>query len=201
METRKLRIVIARGRVLKEALALLARLGIELTESSQDTRKLILPTTHELLEIIVARSADVITYVEYGTADFGIVGRDVLMEHTGDRFYELCDLGISSCRMVIAARADYQAKSSWRIRVASKYPLSTRRHFAKQMRQIEIIKLYGSMELAPLVGISDMIVDLTDTGRTLRENNLVELEEIAPCLLYTSPSPRDRTRSRMPSSA
>ena len=176
---RNMRIAVARGRVLKETLPLLERAAAGLLEPAGNSRKLILPTVRDDLEIIVVRSADVATYVEYGTADFGIVGRDVIMEHTGDNLYELCDLGISRCRMIVASRPDYRPDPLRRTRVASKYPLSTRRYFVKQARQIEVIKLYGSMELAPLVGIADMIVDLTDTGRTLRENNLVEVEEIA----------------------
>lgn len=179
MENRKLRIAVARGRVLKDILPLLDSIGMGVIKSDYASRKLILSTVNDDLEVIVIRSADVVTYVEYGTADFGIVGRDVIMEYTGGNLYELCDLGISRCRMVVAARPDYRRDSLRRVRVASKYLQSTRRHFAKQGWQIEVIKLYGSMELAPLVGIADMIVDLVDTGRTLEENKLVEVEEIA----------------------
>ena len=179
MENKLLRIAIARGRVLEETLPLLDSIGMGISEPALDSRKLILPTVNEALEVVVVRSADVPTYVEYGTADFGIVGRDVIMEYTGANLYELCDLDISRCRMVVAALPGYKRDSLRRVCVASKYLQSTRRHFAKQGWQIELIKLYGSMELAPLVGIADMIVDLTDTGRTLRENGLVELEEIA----------------------
>lgn len=174
-----MKIAIARGRVFKEAITLLNKAGIELRDSVEDTRKLILPTNYDDLEIIVTRSLDVLTYVDYGTAGLGIVGRDLLMEYTGNNIYELQDLNISCCRMMVAAKPDYRPSNSQRIRVATKYLLSARRHFAKKAQQIEIIKLYGSMELAPLVDISDMIVDLVDTGKTLKENNLVEVEEVA----------------------
>ncbi len=179
MENRKLRIAVARGRVLKEVLPLLDRIGMGVAAADYDSRKLILPTVNDDLEVIVVRSADVPTYVEYGTADFGIVGRDVIMEYAGGNLYELCDLGISRCRMVVAACPDYRRDALRRVRVASKYLQTTRRHFAKRGWQIEVIKLYGSMELAPLVKIADMIVDLADTGRTLKENKLIETEEIA----------------------
>jgi len=174
-----MRIAITRGRILEEALPLLAQAGIELTESPADSRKLILPTTYDSLEVLVLRSTDVITYVEHGTADFGIVGRDMLLEYPADNIYQLCDLNISKCRMIVAARPDCQLQDTQRIRVATKYPVSAQRHFEKKVRQIELIKLYGSIELAPLLDMSDVIVDLTQTGRTLKENNLVEIEEVA----------------------
>lgn len=175
-----MRIAIARGRMLKEALPLLAKVGIEPTEPIEGSRKLIFPTTYDTLEIIVVRSSDVITYVEHGTADFGIVGRDVLLEYSANNLYQLGDLNISHCRMIVAARPDYRPDETQRIRVATKYPISAQRHFEKKVRQIELIKLYGSIELAPLLGMADVIVDLTQTGTTLKENNLVELEEVTP---------------------
>ena len=176
----KLTIAVARGRIFKEALPILSSANIELTEDARNTRKLILPTNCDDINMIVVRSSDVPTYVNHGTADFGIVGRDVLMEQTEGNFYELCDLQISSCRMVVAGKAGYRFDPLQRIRVATKYPLSTRRHFAKRSRQIELTKLNGSIELAPLVGISDIIVDLVDSGRTLKDNGLTEIEEISP---------------------
>lgn len=172
-----LTLAVAKGRILKEALPLLAHAGIVPSEDPDRSRRLIIPTSDPALRIVIVRAADVPTYVEYGGADLGIVGKDTLLEYDGDGFYEPLDLQISPCRLSVAGPAG-AAASQPRLRVATKYPAVTRRHFAARGIQTEIIKLYGSMELAPLVGLADCIVDLVDTGNTLRANGLVELEQI-----------------------
>lgn len=178
-----LTIALSKGRIFQEALPLLAAAGITPLEDPETSRKLILPTNREGVRLVVIRAADVPTYVEYGAADVGVAGKDVLMEQEGLDLYEPLDLRIGRCRMVVAEPAGLAATdvpSRWeRIRIATKYPNITRRHFHARGIQTEIIKLYGSMELAPLVGLSDRIVDLVSSGRTLRENGLVEVEEIA----------------------
>ena len=187
-------IAIAKGRVLSEALPLLASVGIELNEDPNESRRLILDTNNPAFSIVVVRSADVPTYVEFGAADLGIVGKDVLMESESQELYELLDLDIAPCRMVLAAEADVSdarkatgattsdvSRSMPRhVRVASKYPITARRYFNERGIQAEVIHLYGSMELAPRVGLSEYIVDLVDSGRTLQANRLVELESICP---------------------
>ena len=162
-----------------EALDLLPRAGLEPTENPEITRRLILPTRRDDIRFVVVRATDVPTYVQYGGADLGIVGKDVLLEHGGDGVYELLDVGIAACRLVLAGPVDNPGAPQGRPRVATKYVNITRRHFARQGRQVEIIKLYGSMELAPLVGLADWIVDLVDTGNTLRANGLEPYETIA----------------------
>jgi len=148
--------------------------------SGLDDRLLRLPSQDPGVQLLIVRPADVPTYVEYGAADFGIVGKDVLMEHGSDALYEPLDLGFAKCRLVVAAPARAAAGGPLRrLRVATKYPAITRRHFAEKGRQVEIIQLYGSMELAPLVGLSDCIVDLVNTGSTLRANGLKEVETIS----------------------
>ena len=171
-------IAISKGRILTEALPLLAKLDIVPEEDPETSRKLILQTSLPHVKLIIIRAADVPTYVEYGSADLGIAGKDVLMEYDGDGIYEPVDLGIACCRMVLAAPTAIRAASG-RARVATKYINTTRNYFAAQGRQVEIIKLYGSMELAPLLGLADYIVDLVDTGRTLKANGLVALDTIA----------------------
>ena len=148
------------------------------TESFEKSRKLILDSEYAGVRIIVLRGADVPTYVAYGAAEFGIVGKDVLMEYDGGGIYELLDLGIAQCRMVVAGPGT-QPKVGRRVRVATKYVNSARRHFSDRGKQVEVIKLYGSMELAPLAGLADLIVDLVDTGNTLSANGLVVKENIA----------------------
>jgi ATP phosphoribosyltransferase len=177
--TARLTLALSKGRILEESAPLLARLGLA-PKQGLDDRLLRLPSQHPDVQLLVIRPADVPTYVEYGAADFGIVGKDVLMEHGGEALYEPLDLGFARCRLVVAAPGRRTADGARRPRVATKYPEITRRHFAEKGGQVEIIKLYGSMELAPLVGLTDYIVDLVDTGNTLRANGLVELETIAP---------------------
>ena len=178
-----LTIALSKGRILEESLPLLATAGIAPLEDPSTSRKLILDTTLPHVKLVVIRAADVPTYVQYGAADLGVAGKDVLMEYDGDGLYELLDLKISVCRMMVAEPAQLAARDdprAWtRLRIATKYPLITKRHFAAKGIQTDIIKLYGSMELAPLVGLSDRIVDLVGTGATLKANGLVEVEHIA----------------------
>jgi ATP phosphoribosyltransferase len=178
-----LNIALSKGRILEEGLPLLARAGVKPVEDPLKSRKLILDTNLPDVKLTIIRAADVPTYVQFGAADLGIAGKDVLMENEGDGLYELLDLGISRCRLMVAepaALASRDDPASWtRVRVATKYVNITRRHFAAKGIQTDIIKLYGSMELAPLVGLSDRIVDLVDTGNTLKANGLVEVEHIA----------------------
>lgn len=174
----KLTIALPKGRIMKETLPLLARLGIVPEDDPDSSRKLILNTSQEGVKIIIIRATDVPTYVEYGAADVGIAGKDVLLEYDSDDLYEPLDLGIARCRLMLAGLAGNQ-KVDRRLRVATKYVNTARNYFAEQGKQVEIIKLYGSMELAPLLGLADQIVDLVDTGNTLKANGLVELQTIA----------------------
>jgi ATP phosphoribosyltransferase len=178
-----LKIALSKGRILEESLPLLERAGVVAAENPLKSRKLILDTNSPQVKLVVIRAADVPTYVRFGAADLGIAGKDVLMENEGDGLYELLDLGISRCRLMVAEPAGLATRDdpkSWtRVRVATKYVNITRRHFAAKGIQTDIIKLYGSMELAPLVGLSERIVDLVDTGNTLRANGLAEVEHIA----------------------
>ena len=181
--TESIKIALSKGRILEESLPLLARAGIEPVENPLKSRKLIIDTNVPGTQIVIIRAADVPTYVQFGAADLGIAGRDVLMEHDGHDLYELLDLKIARCRLMVAEPAGLAAKDdpkSWtRVRVATKYVNITRRHFAAKGIQTDIIKLYGSMELAPLVGLSDRIVDLVETGNTLKANGLAEIEKLA----------------------
>ncbi len=172
-----LTLALSKGRILEETLPLLARLGITPIEDPAKSRKLILDTCRADFRLVVIRAADVPTYVQYGAADMGVAGKDVLMEHGGDGLYEPLDLGIARCRLVVAGLPRPTAGEG-RLRVATKYLAITRRHFAQQGQQVELVKLYGSMELAPLVGLADRIVDLVESGNTLRANGLVEHETI-----------------------
>lgn len=174
--TAKLTLALSKGRILEESAPLLGAIGLA-PKTGLDDRKLRLPSRDPNVELLIIRPTDVPTYVEHGAADFGIVGKDVLMEHGGDALYEPVDLQIARCRLSVAAARDRQP-SRGRLRVATKYPEITRRHFADKGEQVEIIKLYGSMELAPLVGLADCIVDLVNTGSTLRANGLKETEVI-----------------------
>ena len=171
-----LRIALGKGRLLKATLPLLDRADIGLQSSSEDERKLILLSKNRKMEFVVLRAADVVTYVEYGAADLGIVGKDMLMEEESNGIYELYDLGIARCRLSVAGLPEPQPK--YRPRVATKYCLSAKRYFAEHNRQVGIIKLYGSMEMAPVLGLADLIVDLVDTGKTLAANGLQEFEKI-----------------------
>ena len=152
------------------------------TEDPETSRKLILPTTNPNLRVIIVRATDVPTYVEYGAADFGVAGKDVLIEHGGGGLYQPVDLNIARCRMSVAVKAGFDyataVRQGARLRVATKYVEVAREHFAAKGVHVDLIKLYGSMELAPLVGLADAIVDLVSSGNTLRANNLVEVEEI-----------------------
>ena len=181
--TESLKIALSKGRILEEGLPLLAKAGITPREDPATSRKLILDTNLDNVQLVIIRAADVPTYVQYGAADLGVAGKDVLMEYGGDGLYELLDLKIAACRMMVAEPAKLAQQDDpkkWtRLRIATKYPAITRRHFAAKGIQTDIIKLYGSMELAPLVGLSDRIVDLVGTGKTLKANGLVEVEHIA----------------------
>jgi ATP phosphoribosyltransferase len=171
-----LTLALSKGRLLKDSTPLLSALGLA-PAGGLDDRRLRLPSQDPGVQLLIIRPSDVPTYVEHGAADFGIVGKDVLMEHGSDSLYEPLDLGLGKCRLVVAAPKTRLRRQD-RPRVATKYPEITRRHFAARGEQVEIIKLYGSMELAPLVGLADYIVDLVDTGNTLRANGLVEVETI-----------------------
>ncbi|MDD5319760.1 MAG: ATP phosphoribosyltransferase [Methylococcales bacterium] len=166
-----LTIAVSKGRIYEEALPLLAEAGITPVDDPKTCRKLILQTTRDDVQLVIIRAADVPTFVEYGAADFGIAGKDVLLEHGADGLYEPLDLNIACCRLMTAAHKD-APKQRGRIRVATKYVKIAQSYFASNGIQAEIIKLYGSMELAPLVGLADCIVDLVDTGNTLKANDL-----------------------------
>lgn len=175
-----IRIALSKGRILKQTLPLLEQVGLRPAEDPNVSRKLILPTNRDDVEFVILRATDVPTYVQFGSADLGVVGKDSLMEHGGDGLAELLDLQISPCRMVVAAHRDYQPPANTRrLRVATKYVNIAERYYQSQGQQVELVKLYGSMELAPLVGLADKIVDLVETGNTLKANNLVEQKTIA----------------------
>jgi len=175
---------LSKGRILEETRPLLARVGIRPKEDPERSRRLVIDTSRRDLRLIMVRASDTPTYVQHGGADLGIAGRDVLVEHGGEGLYQPVDLGIARCRMVVAVRKgfDYQSAVAQgaRLRVATKYVNTTRQHFAAKGVHVDLIRLYGSMELAPLTGLADAIVDLVATGRTLRENGLVAVEEIIP---------------------
>jgi len=177
-----LTIALSKGRIFEETLPLLEAAGVVPGEDPERSRKLIVPTNRVDVRIVLVRATDVPTYVQYGAADIGIAGKDVLMEHGGEGLYQPLDLGIARCRMMVAVRAgfDYDAaiRRGARIKVATKYLTTAREHFAAKGMHVDLIKLYGSMELAPLVGLADAIVDLVSTGSTLKANNLVAVEEI-----------------------
>ena len=179
MQAQPLKLAVSKGRILTEALPLLEAIGIAPLEDPEQSRKLILPTRRSDVELVIVRANDVPTYVEYGGADLGIAGKDVLLEHEGSGLYEPLDLGIGRCRLVVAGRSGNR-DAERRLRVATKYAKTARRYFAEKGLQVQVIKLYGSMELAPLTGLADLIVDLVDTGNTLRANGLRELETIMP---------------------
>ncbi|MCX7081998.1 MAG: ATP phosphoribosyltransferase [Methylococcales bacterium] len=166
-----LTIAVSKGRIYEEALPLLAEAGIVPTDDPKTCRKLILQTTRDDVQLVIIRATDVPTFVEYGAADLGIAGKDVLIEHGADSLYEPLDLGIACCRLMTATRKNAPPISG-RVRVATKFVKITERYFANLGIQAEIIKLYGSMELAPLVGLADCIVDLVDTGNTLKANDM-----------------------------
>ncbi len=175
-------IALSKGRILEESTPLLARIGAAPREDLDATRKLVVGTQRKDVRLIVVRASDAPTYVQHGAADLGIAGRDVLHEHGGAGLYQPLDLGIARCRMMVAVRKgfDYDAavRQGARLRVATKYVQTTREHFSAKGVHVDLIRLYGSMELAPIVGLADAIVDLVSTGRTLLENDLVPVEEI-----------------------
>ena len=177
-------LALSKGRIFDESAPLLAATGLALAEDPEKTRKLIVATRNPGVRVIIVRATDVPTYVQYGAADLGIAGSDVLAEHGGAGLYQPLDLAIAKCRMVVAAPEgfDYEnaVKQGARLRVASKYIGTAREHFAAKGVHVDLIHLYGSMELAPLVGLADAIVDLVDTGNTLRANKLKVVEEIEP---------------------
>jgi ATP phosphoribosyltransferase len=177
-------LALAKGRIFEETAPLLAAAGVRAAEDPESSRKLILATQSPGLRLILVRAADVPTYVQYGAADLGVAGRDILAEHGGQGLYQPLDLGIARCRMVVAVPEgfDYAAavRQGARLRVATKYIGTAREHFAAKGVHVDLIKLYGSMELAPLVGLADAIVDLVDTGNTLKANRLRVVEEIMP---------------------
>jgi len=171
-------VAISRGRILKEASALLKKAGFSVGRMSNGSRKLIFEYPRDGIKVLIIRPMDVPSYVEYGAADCGVVGKDTLIEEKHD-LYEPLDLGIGKCRLVVAGPKGFNFSSNRVLRVATKYPRIAHEHFAKRGISAEIIKLYGSVELAPIVGLSDVIVDLSATGETLKKNNLVEIETIA----------------------
>ncbi|HEV8257846.1 MAG TPA: ATP phosphoribosyltransferase [Casimicrobiaceae bacterium] len=177
-------LALAKGRILDEAMPLFARAGITPAEDPETSRKLVIGSNRVDLRFVILRASDVPTYVQYGAADLGVAGKDVLLEHGGEGLYQPIDLRIGCCRMVVAApRAfDYAGavKRGARLKVATKYVATAREHFAGKGMHVDLIRLYGSMELAPLVGLADAIVDLVSTGNTLKANDLVTVEEILP---------------------
>jgi ATP phosphoribosyltransferase len=173
-----LTIALSKGRIYQQTLPLLAAAGIVPADDPETSRKLILDTSQPRIKLVIIRATDVPTYVQYGAADLGVAGKDVLLEHGGAGLYEPLDLNIARCRLMVAGLPG-ATDHPGRLRIATKYVTSARRHFAAQGRQVEIIKLYGSMELAPLVGLADLIVDLVESGNTLQANGLVPLEHIA----------------------
>jgi ATP phosphoribosyltransferase len=175
-------LALSKGRIFEETLPLLAAAGIVPSENPESSRKLIIETNRPDVRLIIVRASDVPTYVQHGAADLGIAGKDVLIEHGGEGLYQPVDLNIAKCRMMVATQVGFDYASAVRrgarLRVATKYVNTARLHFAEKGVHIDLIKLYGSMELAPLVGLSDVIVDLVSTGGTLKANNLVAVEEI-----------------------
>ena len=183
-----LTIALSKGRILDQTLPLLENAGISIAKNELESRKLILDTNLSDVKVIVIRASDVPVFVQHGAADFGIAGKDVLLEHGANGIFELLDLGISKCRLMVASKKGQDLNKST-LKVATKYVKSAKEYFYKQGKQVEVIKLYGAMELAPIVGLSDCIVDLVDTGNTLKANNLVPLElvqEISSRLIVNS---------------
>lgn len=175
-------LALSKGRIFDETLPLLKAAGIEVLEDPEKSRKLILPTSDPGLQVVLVRATDVPTYVQYGGADLGVTGKDTLIEHGGQGLYQPLDLQIAKCRVSVAVRADFDyacaVRQGSRLRVATKYTAIAREFFAAKGVHVDLIKLYGSMELAPLTGLADAIVDLVSTGGTLKANNLVEVERI-----------------------
>jgi len=175
-------LALSKGRIFEETLPLLAAAGIQVLEDPEKSRKLILPTSRPDVRVVLVRATDVPTYVQYGGADLGVAGKDSLIEHGGQGLFRPLDLNIARCRVSVAVRADFDyaqaVRQGARLRVATKYTSIAREFFASKGVHVDLIKLYGSMELAPLTGLADAIVDLVSTGNTLRANHLVEVEQI-----------------------
>ena len=175
-------LALSKGRIFDETLPLLAAAGIEVLEDPEKSRKLILPTNQPNVRVVLVRATDVPTYVEYGGADIGVTGKDTLIEHGGQGLYQPLDLRIAKCRVSVAVRNDFDyaqaVKQGSRLKVATKYTSIARDFFATKGVHVDMVKLYGSMELAPLTGLADAIVDLVSTGNTLKANNLIEVERI-----------------------
>lgn len=175
-------LALSKGRIFDETLPLLKAAGIDVLEDPEKSRKLILPTSDPNLQVVLVRASDVPTYVQYGGADLGVTGKDTLIEHGGQGLYQPLDLQIAKCRVSVAVRADFDygnaVRQGSRLKVATKYVSIAREFFAAKGVHVDLIKLYGSMELAPLTGLADAIVDLVSTGGTLKANNLVEVERI-----------------------
>jgi len=198
-----LTLALAKGRTFDETLPLLARAGIAPAEDPETSRKLVIESNRSDLRFLIVRSADVPTYVEYGAADLGVAGKDVLLEHGGEGLYQPLDLRIGRCTMVVATRRDFDyagaVKRGGRLKVATKYVTTAREHFAGKGLHVDLIRLYGSMELAPLMGLADAIVDLVSTGNTLKANDLVAVEEIRPisARLIVNPAALKLKREKM----
>ena len=188
MSSNMITLALSKGRIFDETLPLLAAAGIEVLEDPEKSRKLILPTNQPNVRVVLVRATDVPTYVEYGGADIGVTGKDTLIEHGGQGLYQPLDLRIARCRVSVAVRSDFDyeraVKQGSRLMVATKYTSIARDFFASKGVHVDMIKLYGSMELAPLTGLADAIVDLVSTGNTLKANNLVEVERIMDISSY-----------------
>jgi len=198
-----LTIALAKGRTFDETLPLLERAGIAPTEDPESSRKLVIGTTRPDLRLLIVRSSDVPTYVQHGAADLGVAGKDVLLEHGGEGLYQPLDLGIGRCTIVVAPRRDFDyaaaVRRGARLKIATKYVATAREHFSGKGLHVDLIRLYGSMELAPLMGLADAIVDLVSTGNTLKANDLVAVEEIRPisARLIVNPAALKLKRAKM----
>ena len=181
-------LALSKGRIFEETLPLLAAAGIEVLEDPEKSRKLILPTNQPNVRVVLVRATDVPTYVQYGGADIGVTGKDTLIEHGGQGLYQPLDLRIAKCRVSVAVRNDFDyakaVKQGSRLKVATKYTSIARDFFSAKGVHVDMVKLYGSMELAPLIGLADAIVDLVSTGNTLKANHLVEVERIMDISSY-----------------
>lgn len=180
MEKKKIRIALTKGRIENKAVDLLEKIAYDVTDLREKGRRLILTISDENIEVVLAKAADVITYVEHGVCDLGVVGKDTIMEH-GGKFYEIEDLGFGKCKFALAVKKGTDFYSGYGVKtVATKYPEVTRDFFENKGIDVDIVKIEGSVELAPLVGLSDGIVDIVETGTTLKENGLEVVEDVAP---------------------
>ena len=180
MENKKIRTALTKGRIENKAVDLLEKIGYDVTDLREKGRRLILTIPNENIEVVLAKAADVITYVEHGVCDLGVVGKDTIMEH-GGKFYEIADLGFGKCKFALAVKKGTDFYSGYGVKtVATKYPEVTRNFFENKGIDVDIVKIEGSVELAPLVGLSDGIVDIVETGTTLKENGLEVVEDVAP---------------------